>query len=142
MPEQSEPKCSGNRNFDCRILDDFVREAAYRGNIKWLELLVKEGADVNKADNIGGTPLMKSVCGNQKDCLQILLKAGADVNRIDDRGFSALVYAAEKDVNYIDMLLEAGADVNAHSEYSESALMVASQRGNVNCVTKVTRSRS
>lgn len=100
-----------------------------------VRLLLKAGADVNRADKYGNTPLM-AVTGlkSEKEALSIirqLLKAGANVNAADENGKTALMKIACSDsIEALKLLLEANPDVNARDNKSHSALdMVVSGCG-------------
>ncbi len=50
-------------------------------------------ADVNKADDLGQTPLIQaSYCGHV-EIVKLLLTAGAETDKIDTGGNTALTYA-------------------------------------------------
>ena len=70
-----------------------------------MNLLLKEGADVNSEGYDGTTALMFAVSNNgvgdnsvpsstRIECVSILLENGADVNKIDSKGFTALFLEA------------------------------------------------
>lgn len=75
--------------------------AAYFGNSRCLEVLLKHDADVKALDAKGGTPLVAACLFGELECIRILLEKGADVK-----------YAAEsegsKPVPYIDKATTSG----------------------------------
>ncbi|CDS42586.1 myotrophin [Echinococcus multilocularis] len=56
-----------------------IHIAADFGHLQILELLVKEGADVNVKDNFGITPLLAAVYEEHADCVEFLLKNKAEI---------------------------------------------------------------
>jgi uncharacterized protein len=112
--------------------------ACYWDHVETAQLLLKQGAVVNRVDNNNDTPLTAVL--NHKDpndaiiALQ-LIKHGADVNFFGRESKTPLILAAElsraeddtDDVaKIVRQLLERGADVNARDELGETALMKAS----------------
>ena len=128
--------------------------AARNGNRKMVELLLKKGADVNKADNKGRTPLWFALGGwgraqnysklqGYKETINLLLNHGADVKKEDvDSGITPLFIVIrdqqrkqELKMNMVELLLKKGADVNkAIKNYRRTGLIVASERGNIEMV--------
>jgi ankyrin repeat protein len=75
-------------------------------------------ADVNKADNVGRTPLWWAAENGHEAVVKVLIAAGADVNKSDNYGRTLLYWA----VRYgheavVKMLIAAGADVNKADIY-------------------------
>jgi ankyrin repeat protein len=71
--------------------------AADKGNIEILEVLIKNGADVNATDDeMGITPLMDAAYMNQVAAVETLLKYGADKNISDKNGKTAIEYATQR----------------------------------------------
>ncbi|CAI9555788.1 unnamed protein product, partial [Staurois parvus] len=96
--------------------------AVLRNQPDMVELLVQNGADINKRDRIHeSSPLdLASEEPERLPCLQRLLDLGADVNAADKNGKTALLHAlASSDgvqihnTENIRLLLEGGADVKA-----------------------------
>lgn len=57
-----------------------LHAAAFQGHLDCVKILVKEGhVDVNAADNVGGTPLMRASVGANADIVSYLLAEGADI---------------------------------------------------------------
>jgi ankyrin repeat protein len=86
--------------------------AAYRGNVEEVKLLVARGADVNNAEDSGGTTLL---CGaGSKDVAEFLVAKGANVNAKDSGGKTPLLNAGYLgDLGLVELLLDKGADFNA-----------------------------
>jgi ankyrin repeat protein len=102
--------------------------------------LVEAGADVNRADALGLTPLMNAATEGNLDVVTLLLRKGADVNAISlpphfkvKNGtialgsFTPLVLASSLGpVTVVKTLIDAGADVNAKEARGLTPLMYAS----------------
>ena len=68
----------------------------------------------------------------------MLIKAGADVNMARINGYTALMFAAQKDhVEVVATLIKANADVNMARSDGVTALMIAAQNGHVKVVDKL-----
>ncbi|SPJ88067.1 uncharacterized protein FTOL_12536 [Fusarium torulosum] len=85
--------------------------AALKGNVESLKLLLEHNADVNAADERGGTPLHLAARNSNPDCVSLLLQHGANVNaKAIDRSTPLHDAAKEVDEESIRLLLDAGAD--------------------------------
>jgi len=76
---------------------------------KVLELLVKNGAQVNAADHTGYTLLMVAAVNKKPDLVKLMLALGADPNLKNREGLSALDYARSLKFAEIEHLLQAAA---------------------------------
>ncbi len=90
---------------------------------------IKNGADVNKKDKHGTTPLKLAVGYNKNpEVIRALLNAGADVNGTSGYGGSTALMSATYGTDnpkVMKMLIDAGADVNAKDGLGRTALMYA-----------------
>ncbi|MGB6346242.1 MAG: quinoprotein dehydrogenase-associated putative ABC transporter substrate-binding protein [Methyloceanibacter sp.] len=76
-----------------------------------VKFLVGKGADVNKVDNQGATPLTSAARQRHEDMVELLIELGADVNLTNKDGTTPLVAAVLRDhVPTIEVLLKHGAD--------------------------------
>eukprot|EP00474_Spongospora_subterranea_P005043 CRZ05501.1 hypothetical protein [Spongospora subterranea] len=100
-------------------------------DLKIGRLLLDYGSDVNAADHLGDTALMRVSTHGRVDWVKMLLKHGAEVAARDRYGGTALLYAIikKRDVNIGRLLLQYGADVNATDGEGRTALSVASACG-------------
>jgi ankyrin repeat protein len=105
--------------------------AALRGHRGIVELLLGQGADINRTDDAGGyAPLHQALIGGEPGIAEILVNRGADADPRTLKGFSALMYAAAIGHSaLVSLLLERGADVNAKSNEGDTAFTIAAQFG-------------
>ncbi|MBO4628533.1 MAG: ankyrin repeat domain-containing protein [Treponema sp.] len=82
--------------------------------IEAIELLIKNGANVNATTSDGRTTLILATVDGHTESVKTLLANGAEVDGKDKNGVTALMDAAYLD-NYdiVNALINAGADVNA-----------------------------
>lgn len=88
--------------------------ASNQGDIKKVNQLLDQGADVNE-DDIGFTSLIHAAREGHIDIVKLLLKRGANVNaRSDDWNITALHFAVDRGhIDVVRCLLAKGADVNS-----------------------------
>ena len=88
-----------------------------------VNIMISKGADVNMADPLGETLLIRSVKHNKELCVKRLLQSGVDVHKVDICGKDALMYAAHSGYfNCMKEIIQAGAHVNAVSDAGLNAL--------------------
>lgn len=77
-----------------------------------IKFLVGKGADVNKADSQGWTPLINAARQRRDDLVKLLIGLGADVNKADKDGMTPLIAAAMRDhMPTVKVLVENGANI-------------------------------
>ncbi len=95
---------------------------------------LRAGVDVDRADSIGCTALMRATERGVPDMVQLLLKAGAQPRTKDHYDRTALMFAASSgNSNVVALLLPFGL-VNARSRGGSTALMAAAAAGNPDVV--------
>ena len=105
------------------ISEDFY--SAIRNNdLKHLESLVRDGADVNVKDSKGETPLMYAAVAGSPEAMRFLVDHGADVNARNEIGATALIWSAT-DLAKVRLLVDHGADVNMATKRGRTALLIA-----------------
>ena len=77
-----------------------------------IKFLVGKGADVNKPDSQGYTPLTNAARQRQDEIVKLLLSLKADPNLVDGNGMTPLIAAAMRDhVPTVKALLDDGAEI-------------------------------
>jgi ankyrin repeat protein len=101
-----------------------------------VKLLLEAGADINKADNKGKTPLFIAADEGHVKIVKLLLQAGADIHKLNEEDEKTPLYIAAENghVEIMKLLLEAGADPNKAGELTDTPLMIAAYYGRDACV--------
>ena len=108
--------------------------AAREGHRDCIEVLLRLGAEVNKMNYDGITPLMRAVDGYKEDMdsIRLLISSGASVNGVTRKGETALWFAARSgNLSTTKLLLESGASVNMVDCKGQSALLLAIKNDHV-----------
>ena len=114
---------------------DTFLDAAGRGDIQLLRLLLGAGQDANMADSAGNSALMFAAANGQLEAANLLVDNGADVNAVNVDGFTALMMAAMYgNVEVAQRLLELGAERDAQASIGMTALLMAAAYGQVDVV--------
>ncbi|XP_070534128.1 ankyrin repeat and SOCS box protein 8-like isoform X1 [Ptychodera flava] len=98
-----------------------------------IQLLARQGADVNGIDNRKMTALHFAVVYDKSRYIEPLIKLGAEVDKRGPGGMTAICYAANfgKDPSYdrVKILYESGANPNITNSYGRTALHSACAGG-------------
>jgi ankyrin repeat protein len=117
-----------------------LADAMQKGDRKTALALIAQGADVNKPQADGTTPLHWAAYRVDRELLNTLLKKGAKPNVANRFGSTPLAEAARVgEAELAGMLLEAGADANAANEDGQTPLMLAARIGNVAVAEQLVR---
>ena len=107
-------------------------EAAKRGDLPAVRMLVKQGANVNSTQGDGAAALHWAAHWDDSEMADLLLVAGAQVNAADDNGVTPLSLACLNGrAGMVGKLLDAGADPNAARVTGETPLMTAAHSGDL-----------
>ena len=122
-PPRTENFKAGELNADSQ---SHLLEAARGNDIKAVQWLLANGADVNVKENDGFTPLHSAADENASEAAVVLLANGAEVNAKDNDGWTPLHWAADKNASEAAaVLLANGAEVNAKNNNGFTPLHVA-----------------
>ena len=100
--------------------------AASNGFVAIVEKLVDAGANLEKADWLDTTPLIRAAAN--LEMTRVLLKLGANVNTQTKNGKTALMrncFGDKHDLNVVKELVEAGANLNLKDRKGDTALDMA-----------------
>lgn len=114
----------------------FLKYAA-EGDLQMVELLVRQGVDLEARDANGASALILSAFYGKPSVSRFLIDSGIAVDHRDAGGFTALMVAcecAQADLGLVELLLDRGADVNARSGRGSTALMAAAKSGHLEVV--------
>ena len=120
--------------------DDYnakLLKCASSGDTELVRLLIAAGANVNKEDGYGRTPLYEAAFKGHTECVKLLLAApGIDVNKANKDGETPLYWAAYNGHSECVRLLLAapGIVVNKANKYGETPLYRAAWKGHTECV--------
>jgi ankyrin repeat protein len=82
-------------------------------NIPIIDILIKNGADINKSFNYGDTLLTYAIKFYSIDTIKLLIEKGADVNKPNSYGNTPLHFAVlTNKIDVIKLLFEKGAKIN------------------------------
>jgi hypothetical protein len=104
-----------------------LQQASIDGDVEQLKLHVARGANLNKLDDGGCTPLERTIESHRVEAAKFLIESGkVDLNIKDARGMTALIFAgvnAEPEVAL--MLIAKGADIKSKDQNDTTALHAA-----------------
>jgi len=117
-----------------RSVPDLAR-LVQAGDTKQALAQIEAGADVNRAQPDGTTPLLWAVYRADHEVAEALIAKKANVNVANEFGATPLTEAARKsDARLVKMLLDAGARVDSANPDGETALMMAISGGDLKVV--------
>jgi ankyrin repeat protein len=114
-----------------------LHAAAQNQHVDIVTYLVLNGADVNVRDDHARTALsLVAASHGDMEIVRLLVDGGADVDPVDGRGFTPLIYSAERGhTELARYLLSKGALANRHTRDGRTALHFAAENGNAEIVS-------
>lgn len=106
------------------------------GDYKKAQLLIAAGADVNKKEIHGTTPLHKAALSCHATIVRLLIANGAEVDAKASYPLQTPLHWAARNghSDIVKMLIESGADVNAKTKNGETPLHLAAHYANAQTV--------
>ena len=105
------------------------------GNELIVRYLVKLGANINKENIVGETPLFEACSSGNEHLVKYLIKLGADINKENNNGKTPLFNACSSGNELlVKYLVELGLNINKETTYGETPLFDASRNGNEDVV--------
>ena len=112
----------------CAEKKDPLFRATQDGEVNTVRALLDGGADINRRNETGLTPLILAAMKNHKELVQLLVDRGADANARNSKGETALTLAARDGHPEIaQTLLRKGADVNVEDNAGMAPVVYATQ---------------
>ena len=101
--------------------------------------LISAGADVNKKNSDGQTPLIMASIEGNIEIVRALIEAGADVNVMEKDSKFTAVYLAScyGHTEVVKMLIKAGANIHITSTMGNTPLQIASLKGHVDVIREL-----
>jgi ankyrin repeat protein len=96
---------------------------------------IKQGANVNKSDKMGNTPLHIATKMDAFEIIKFLIENGAEVNISNKKGNTPLHNASKKkNIKIVRFLVDNGAEIDARNDENNTPLILATKRNNVEVV--------
>ena len=109
--------------------------AIEESNVKCVELLIDQGADVNHKCGLGVTPLLAAILNSDLDCVNLLIEHGADVNLAGsiDRLTPLMNAVLVNNEEIVLSLIKSGANLDVKCHVAGSPAMSAFNHGHLEC---------
>ena len=112
-----------------------LHDAVMAGDVILVEKLLRDGAKVDEADKIGGTPLLLAVTTGNTKIAEVLLKSGASVNaQANNKDTPWLLAGASGRTAILKLMAPLEPDLSIRNRYGGNALIPACERGHVDTV--------
>ncbi len=118
-------------NLYGNINKEFIKALNEKKYVR-ITTLLEDGADIDKKDENGFSPLIAMTISGNHEMVQLLIKYGANISLIDNRGFTALHHAVElKMQNLAEILIENNAETNSISNKDETPVYLALKNNDI-----------
>ncbi|KAL4227950.1 Ankyrin repeat A protein 2 [Mactra antiquata] len=112
-----------------------LHHLAAQGELNMLKLQVEQGADLNKVDEYGLTPLLWACANGQLQTVKYLLEMNVELSIVGHHQENGLLFASCYGYSEIvKLLLQLGMEVNYVDETCSSSLMYAAYNNHSKCV--------
>ena len=102
--------------------------AAWKGHFAVVRFLAENGADLEKKEKGGLSPLHVAAANNNLDIVRYLVEQGADKDSVDSDGDTPLISAIQSQhFDVVWFLLEQGVDIGRAADNSWTPLLLASR---------------
>ena len=117
-------------DFDWEVNQTPLTLACKNGHWGVGQFLVEQGADKDRINSIGKSPLYHAVIRNYLEMAQFLVEKGADLDKTDNQGNTPLLYAASwGQLEVVQLLFEQGADMDKADKEGNTPLYHAVRGG-------------
>jgi serine/threonine protein kinase/ankyrin repeat protein len=125
ISESAATGVSSSRAHDAPLI-----QAAARGDVEGVEILLDNGIGINSQGPGGTTALIEAVDAARSEVIQLLLDRGANVNAANSRGVTPILIAASQgNFEIAGALLDRGANPNVTGPDGTTALIQAIDGG-------------
>jgi len=115
-----------NNYYTCGNFANYVHLMVKRKNIKGIQMLIDNGADINHLTTDHETPLHYAARNDFVEAISLLIANGADINSNNTEGFTPLHIAAmENNVAAVIKLVTMGANLNNTNRESKKPVHLA-----------------
>ena len=105
------------------IVFNTVFSAARKGDVKAMQILIVNNAEIDATNEENWTPLFHAVSKHQYEAAELLLRNGAQCSRVDNKLCSCLHYAAREDsCKLTSLLLQYGGECLLFQRNNENRL--------------------
>lgn len=112
-----------------------LHNAATAGDPVRVRYLVEQGADINRRDKDGITPLLTAARTPYPELARVLVELGADTELADPDGLTPLIYAAWRNsAETVSLLASSGVNLETANAAGLTALCLAAQHGRTKAV--------